>query len=72
MDADAELWKQLGSDASKSLYDSSEEVIIDLINRFAIWPSVDTYVKAPWLARFALRRQRHRTDERAPGEKRDL
>jgi len=72
MDADAELRRHLGSDASNSLKDSSEEVIIDLINRFAIWPSVDSYIKAPWLARYALRRQRHRVDERAPGEKRDL
>ena len=72
MDADAELRKHLRSDAPKSLNDSSEEVIIDLINQFAIWPSADSYIKAPWLARFAVRRQRHRTDDRAPGEKRDL
>ena len=72
MNADLTLREMLGKSAEDSLDDLSENEIVDLAVRFAIWPATESYVSAPWLARFALRRQRHRIDERAPGEKRDL
>ena len=72
MDADLALRKSLGLTATDSFEGFSEAEIVDLVTRFAIWPLVDSYRQAPWLARYAVRRQRHRIDERAPGEKRDL
>ena len=72
MNADLMLRELLGKSAEDSLDDLSENEIVDLAVKFAIWPATESYVSAPWLARFALRRQRHRIDDRAPGEKRDL
>lgn len=72
MDADLALRKSLGLTVTDSFEGFSEAEIVDLVTRFAIWPLVDSYLQAPWLARYAVRRQRHRIDERAPGEKRDL
>lgn len=72
MDSDLVLRNQIGISSQESLQGLSEDEIIGLVKRFAIWPSTDSYLIAPWIARFALRRQRHRIDDRAPGEKRDL
>ncbi len=72
MDADLALRKSLGLTATDSFEGFSEAEIVDLVTKFAIWPLIDSYRQAPWLARYALRKQRQRTDERAPGEKRDL
>jgi hypothetical protein len=72
LNADDALIEYLGGENQQSLSTFSEDEIVDLVIRFGIWPSIDSYTKAPWLARYALRRQRHRVDDRAPGEKRDL
>jgi hypothetical protein len=71
-DADHQLVEFLRLTYGRDINALSEDEVIDLIIRFAIWPVTDSYINAPWVARFAVRRQRHRTDERAPGEKRDL
>lgn len=72
MDADLVLRKSLGLSSADSFERFSEEEIVNLAAKFAIWPLIHSYRRAPWLARFALRRQRHRIDDRTPGEKRDL
>jgi hypothetical protein len=72
LDADLALRNSLGLTTTDSFEGFAEEEIIDLVTRYALWPAVDSYRRAPWLARYAVRRQRHRIDERAPGEKRDL
>jgi hypothetical protein len=72
VNADLALRKSLGLTATDSFEGFSEAEIVDLVTKFAIWPLIDSYRQAPWLARYALRKQRQRTDERAPGEKRDL
>ncbi len=72
MNADEVLREFLGGEPDQGLNHLSENEIVDLLLRFGIWPSLDSFVKAPWLARYALRRQRHRVDARAPGDKRDL
>ena len=72
MDADLALRKSLGLNATDSFEGFSEAEIVDFVTRFAIWPLMDSYRQSPWLARYAVRRQRHRIDERVPGEKRDL
>jgi hypothetical protein len=72
LNADDSIREYLGRKNEQNFDDFSEGEIVDLVIRFGIWPSLDSYTKAPWLARYALRRQRHRVDERAPGEKRDL
>ncbi len=71
-DADFQLAEFINKAYSCELNDLNEEEVVEVVSKFAIWPATDSYVNAPWLARYAVRRQRHRTDERAPGEKRDL
>lgn len=71
-DAELQLIGFIENSFGRDLSDLSEEEITGLVLAFAIWPDVDSYIKAPWLARYAVRRQRHRTDERSPSEKRDL
>lgn len=71
-DADFQLAEFLRMNCGRDLSALKEEEIIDLIVKFAIWPETESYINSPWIARFAVRRQRHRTDERAPGAKRDL
>ena len=71
-DADLQLSEFVNASYGLDLNALSDEDIVKLVIRFAIWPSTESYANAPWLARYAVRRQRHRTDERAPGEKRDL
>jgi hypothetical protein len=71
-DADLQFTDFLKKSYGRDLSCLTEEEIIELVVQFAIWPEIGSYLNAPWLARYAVRRQRHRTDERAPGDKRDL
>ncbi len=71
-DADLQFTEFLKTSYGQDLDALSEREVVDLVVMFAIWPSIESYVSAPWVARYAVRRQRHRTDDRAPGEKRDL
>jgi len=71
-DADLQFTEFVNSSYGLDLNTLSDQEIVELVIRFAIWPATESYVNAPWSARYAVRRQRHRTDERAPGEKRDL
>lgn len=72
MDADAVLWAELHERGITDLDALSDDEVVELALRYAVWIPVDTYVRAPWLAPYAVRKIRIRTDDRAPGEKRDL
>lgn len=72
MNADQVLWDELRADGVSALADLAQERVVALVLRYGIWLPVDTYASAPWLAPFAVRRLRNRTDPRAPGPKRDL
>jgi len=71
-DADAVLKADLVALGIPDLDDLPSSEIVDLVCTYALWLPVDTYRRAPWLAPFATRRLRNRTDIRAPGPKRDL
>lgn len=49
-----------------------DEDLVKLALRYAIWLPRSVYQRTPWLAPFALRRVRRRTDPNAPGPIRDL
>jgi hypothetical protein len=72
VDAESVLQADLSRRGVRIVGDLSEPQIVDLTLRYAVWIPVDTYVDAPWLAPFAVRRFRARTDDRAPGPARDL
>jgi hypothetical protein len=71
MDADAVLEAELRARRT-TVGQLTEEEIADLALRYAVWLPLETYQLAPWLAPFAVRRIRIRTDDRVPGPKRDL
>ena len=66
------LWKELRNTGVSQLAELSDATVISLALRFAVWIPVDTYMRAPWLAPFAVRKLRIREDPHAPGPKRDL
>ena len=72
MDADAVLWAELSQRGITDLDQLSDDEVVNLALRFAVWIPVETFVRAPWLAPFAVRKIRIRNDDRAPGDKRDL
>lgn len=72
VDADAVFRNHVESLDYARIEDMKESQLAHLALRFAIWPSVDTYQYAPWLAPFAIRKQRIRIEPNAPGPKRDL
>jgi len=72
MDADAVFKESVASLGYSCLQDIGESELVQFALRFAIWLSVDTYRQAPWLAPFAIRKQRIRVEPNAPGLKRDL
>ncbi len=72
VDADAVLWADLGGRGIGNLSELESADVVALASRYALWLPVDTYTRAPWLAPYAIRRMRNRTDDRAPGPKRDL
>ncbi len=72
MDADVTLWAELHNRGIESISSLSADDAIDLASRFAVWIPVETYVSSPWLAPYAVRRVRNRTDQRVNGPKRDM
>lgn len=72
MDADAHFLSSINQLGISSLEEISEDHLVDLALKFAIWPSVATYCDTPWFAPFAIRRIRVRVEPNAPGVKRDL
>ena len=72
MDADAHFLSSINRLGISSLEEISEDHLVDLALKFAIWPSVATYCDTPWFAPFAIRRIRVRVEPNAPGVKRDL
>lgn len=72
MDADALLASELYRRGVAKVGELSDDEIVELGLRYAIWLPVQTHVETPWLAPFAVRRIRIRTDVNAPGPARDL
>lgn len=72
VDADVVFTKYLKSNFDKPLETLKDDEIVNLILKFGIWMSIDSYKKAPWIARYAIRTLRPRIDNRFLGEKRDL
>lgn len=72
MDASLLLDIELEAMNISSTNQLSVEQLIDLAVKFAVWIPAATYVRAPWLAPFAVRIMRLRSDDHAPGPKRDL
>jgi len=72
MDADAVFLDSIQEMGYSNPTEIDENTLVELALRFAIWPSIATYKSAPWLAPFAIRRIRNRTEVNAPGLKRDL
>ena len=71
-DADVVFTKYLKASFEKPLESLKDDDIANLILKFGIWMSIDSYKNAPWIARYAIRTLRPRIDNRFPGEKRDL
>lgn len=72
MNADELLWKELHGRGIFSIDGLAIEDALDLAKRYAVWIPVDTYVRAPWLAPYAVRRARIRNDARVKGGERDM
>ncbi len=72
MDANAVLWEELRQRHIVQIDDLEPEAIVELALRYAVWLPLDTYIRSPWLAPFAVRKIRVRTDVHAAGAKRDL
>lgn len=72
IDAERILWSELASLGVTDIKDLSANEAVDLVMRYALWIPLDTFSAAPWIAPFAVRKVRIRTDSRAPGPKRDL
>jgi hypothetical protein len=72
VDADAHFLSSINRLGFSSLEEMSENQLVDLALKFAIWPSITTYCDTPWFAPFAIRRIRVRVEPNAPGVKRDL
>ena len=72
IDGDALLGAELSLRGISALADLSTGEIVELVCRYAVWLPVETYLRSPWLAPYAVRRIRSRLDPLAPGPKRDL
>lgn len=72
MNADVIFTNEIESLGYSNVDGIGSKELVELALKFAIWPSVETYMRAPWLAPFALRRVRYRVEVNAPGPKRDL
>lgn len=72
MDADQLFQTELQRRGVSTVRELSEPDVIELGLRFAIWLPQQTFLETPWLAPFAVRRIRIRTDANAPGPPRDL
>jgi hypothetical protein len=72
VDAEAVFRADISGQGVSDLAAVPAETLVEFAVRYAIWLPVDTYARGPWLAPYAIRRLRVRTDPRAPGPKRDL
>ena len=72
MNADVHFLNSIKRLGFSSLEEISESQLVEIALKFAIWPSVATYIATPWFAPFAIRRSRVRVEPNAPGAKRDL
>ena len=72
MDADALLASELHRRGVAEVGELSDDEIVEIGLRYAIWLPLRTFIQTPWLAPFAVRRIRIRTDVNAPGPPRDL
>ncbi|MDA2989674.1 MAG: hypothetical protein O2815_11410 [Actinomycetota bacterium] len=72
IDAEQVLWSELAGRGVSHVRAISDNDIVDLVSRYALWIPLDTFSAAPWIAPFAVRKVRIRTDPRAPGPRRDL
>lgn len=72
MDADEQLTLELQRRKRASLLDLSPKEVVELGLEFAVWIPAQSYLRAPWLAPYAIRKARVRLDSGAPGPKRDL
>lgn len=72
MDADALFQAELHRGGEGDVGELTEDEIVELGLKYAIWLPARTYLETPWLAPFAVRRIRIRTDLNAPGPPRDL
>lgn len=63
---------ELAARGVESPGDLDEEDLIDLALRYAVWLPLPVFQGSPWLAPFAVRRIRRRTDPHVPGPPRDL
>ena len=72
MNADELLWVELAQLGVSTIGELSTDDVIDLSLRYAVWMPIETYTKSPWLAPFAIRKLRVRTDPHVSGPARDL
>lgn len=72
MDADALLASELHQRGVAEVGELPDDEIVELGLRYAIWLPLQSFIQTPWLAPFAVRRIRIRTDVNAPGPPRDL
>jgi len=72
MNADELLWDELHARQISSISELTSEEAIDLVSRYGVWIPVQAYENVPWLAPYAIRRSRVRSDVRVEGEKRDM
>lgn len=71
-DANALFKSELKELGVSGVRDLPLEKILELAHRYAIWIPEATVSEAPWLAPYALRKIRNRTEPHAPGAVRDL
>jgi hypothetical protein len=72
LNAEAVLQAELRDIGVNSIHELPTAAIVDLALRYAIWLPTEVFVSAPWVAPYAVRRNRIRTDPFGPGEKRDM
>ena len=72
MNADLYFLQIIKSMGYSSVSEIEDSKLVELALQFAIWPPKTTYEETPWLAPYAIRRARVRTEPNAPGPKRDL
>ena len=72
VDAEAAFLKSLSDAGLGRVSELEESTLIHVALQHAVWIPADSFVRAPWLAPFAVRKLRIRDDAYAPGPRRDL
>lgn len=72
VDANGVVQNELSKRGVQSIDDLDDGEVCDMVRRFAVWIPQSVFIQTPWLAPFAVRRNRFRIDSRVEGEKRDL